>query len=203
MWDERYAAKELVWSAKPNELFAREVADLPPGRALDVACGEGRNAIWLAEQGWDVTALDFSEVGIDKARRIAERRDVQVRWLTEDVTRFVPAADGYDLVSVLFLHTASGERGQWLHKVTAAVKPGGTFIYIGHDPSNIEHGAGGPQDPLLLPGATELCEALTDFRIEFAGVVERVVGGETGHGASAEGVALDTLVRAVRRVLTS
>ena len=78
-WDKRYASKDLVWSAGPNETFAREVGSLTPGRAVDVACGEGRNALWLAEQGWQVTAIDFSTVAIKKAQPIAQHRGVEVQ----------------------------------------------------------------------------------------------------------------------------
>ena len=79
-WDARYAGEQLVWSAEPNRFLVAEVDGLPPGRALDVACGEGRNAIWLAEHGWMVTAVDFSAVAIDKGRRLAAARDVAVHW---------------------------------------------------------------------------------------------------------------------------
>ena len=75
VWDERYAGDDLVWSAQPNRFLVVEVETLPPGRALDLACGEGRNAVWLAERGWDVTGVDFSNVGLDKARRLADARD--------------------------------------------------------------------------------------------------------------------------------
>jgi 2-polyprenyl-3-methyl-5-hydroxy-6-metoxy-1,4-benzoquinol methylase len=64
-WNARYAASELLWTAEPNRLFAAEIAGLEPGRALDLACGEGRNAVWLAEQGWRVTAVDFSDVALE------------------------------------------------------------------------------------------------------------------------------------------
>ena len=88
-WDERYAATELVWSAGPNQFVESELKDLRPGRALDLAAGEGRNAIWLAEQGWEVTAVDFSLVGLDKGRAaLAQRpggRDLHVEWVHADV----------------------------------------------------------------------------------------------------------------------
>jgi len=197
-WDERYAAKGLVWSATPNTTFAAEVADLTPGRALDVACGEGRNALWLAEQGWQVTGIDFSGVAIDKARQIAEHRGLQIEWLAEDVSRYPLPAASFDLVAVLFLHTDPAERQLWLHNVLSALKTGGTFLYIGHDPSNIEHGVGGPQDPRLLPDTAELLDALPDFEVITAQVIERAVASDPGHGGG-EGVAFDTLVRAVKR----
>ena len=85
-WNKRYAAKELVWSAGPNALLASELSELAPGRALDAACGEGRNALWLAEKGWRVTAIDFSEVAIDKGRQIAQRRGLKLDWQVADLS---------------------------------------------------------------------------------------------------------------------
>jgi len=199
MWDERYAAKELVWSADPNALLAQEVDDLRPGKALDVACGEGRNGLWLAERGWTVTLLDFSAVAIDKARQIAEKRGLKVKALREDVAIYeLPEAE-YDLVAVLYLHTQPDERSRWLANVIGSVKPGGTFLYIGHDPSNIEDGVGGPQDVQLLPGIAELSLALDGFRIDTAEVRPRSVDSDPGHGSAATGIALDTFIRAVRQ----
>ena len=197
-WDERYAASDLVWSAGPNELFARQVKDQIPGTALDVACGEGRNALWLAERGWQVTGIDFSRVAIDKARQIAERRGVQVRWRVADIAADEIPAAVFDLVLVAYVHTDPQERSAWLPRVIDAVKSGGTFIYIGHDPSNIEHGVGGPQDAALLPGAEEVVDWLDGFRVAAAEVVERPVTADPGHGRERAGMALDTYVRAVR-----
>ncbi len=202
-WDARYAQSELVWSAAPNAQFAQMVANLTPGKALDVACGEGRNALWLAEQGWQVTAIDFSAVAIDKAKQIAARRQVEVEWLVGDVSQFPLPVGVYDLVAVIFLHTDPATRSCWLPKVLDAVKPGGTFLYIGHDPSNISQGVGGPQDPQFLPSASELVQAMSAFDVLSAGVIERTVASDPGHvspGDSQGGsVALDTRVQAVRR----
>ena len=198
LWNERYAAKELVWSAGPNRLLADEVRDLAAGRALDVACGEGRNAIWLAEQGWTVSAIDFSHVGIDKGRQIAERRGVEIDWTVGDVAADqLPVAE-FDLVAVLYLHTSPEERSDWLPNVVASVASGGVFIYIGHDPRNITEGVGGPQKTELLPDADEINAALTDFRIADSRIIERAVDADPGHGADLQGVALDTYVRAIR-----
>ncbi len=197
-WDERYAASDLVWSAGPNALFAQQVEDLNPGAALDVACGEGRNALWLAERGWQVTGIDFSGVAIDKARQIAERRGVQVTWRVADITAEEIPSAAFDLVLVAYVHTDPQERAVWLPRVIDAVRPGGLFIYIGHDPSNIEHGVGGPQDAALLPGADEIAAQLDGFTVAVAEVTERPVSAEPGHGREHAGTALDTFVRAVR-----
>src|SRR3954453_18258953 len=99
-WNARYAEQELVWSAGPNRFLVSEVADLPPGRALDLACGEGRNAIWLAEQGWQVTGVDFPAVAIEKARAIAAKRGVDVEFRVADLLAFEPPEQAYDLVLV-------------------------------------------------------------------------------------------------------
>ena len=106
-WDERYAATELVWSAGPNQFVESELKGLRPGRALDLAAGEGRNAIWLAEQGWEVTAADFSLVGVDKGRAaLAQRpggRDLHVEWVHADVVEYDPAPVPFDLVLIAYL----------------------------------------------------------------------------------------------------
>jgi ubiquinone/menaquinone biosynthesis C-methylase UbiE len=103
-WDERYAGSELVWSTTPNLFVAAEFADLPPARAVDLAAGEGRNALWLAERGWEVTAVDFSLVGLDKGRSLQERhpdgRDLHVEWVHADVLTFEAGAVPYDLALI-------------------------------------------------------------------------------------------------------
>ncbi len=201
-WNERYAASDLVWSAGPNALLARECKGLPPGRALDAACGEGRNGLWLAEQGWQVTAVDFSEVAIDKGRQIARRRGLTLDWQVADVSSDPLGVQAWDLVVILYLHTDPLERARWLPRLVQAVAPGGTFFYLGHDPENIQHGLGGPQDPDLLPAAAEICAALDGFRIERAEIHERSVAADPGHDRETQGretsdTALDTFVRAV------
>ena len=126
-WDERYAASELVWSAGPNQFVAAELADLPPGRALDLAAGEGRNAIWLARHGWVVTAADFSQVALDKGRRLAG--DTPVRWVCADATRW-DERSAYDLVMVAYLQLPAAERAAALRAAYHALWPGGTLLVV-------------------------------------------------------------------------
>src|ERR1039457_818433 len=90
-WNQRYADAELVWSADANRFLVEAVTALPPGRALDLGAGEGRNAIWLAERGWRVTAVDFSAIGLQKARRLAEARGVEVNWTEADLRSYTPS----------------------------------------------------------------------------------------------------------------
>ncbi len=201
-WDARYAAADEVWSSAPHMSFAAVAEELPPGRALDVACGEGRHGLYLAERGWQVTAADFSAVGIEKARQRGVQRGLSLDWQNVNVCRHAFAPCAYDLVLVIFLHTPPAERTAWLANAKAAVREGGTFFYLGHDPSNVTLGAGGPQDPRLLPAVDEIVASLPEFEVLCADVVERPAAADTGHGvrAQAAGVfARDALVRAVRR----
>ncbi len=204
-WDARYARKDLVWSAAPNALFAEQVTPLQPGSALDIGCGEGRHAIWLAQRGWRVTALDFSSVGIKKGQAMAREAGVDVTWQIADVCAWAWPEAHFDLVAVLFLHTDAESRAVWLPRAVEAVAPGGRFVYIGHDPSNIKHGVGGPQDPQVLPSAEEIVAALPHFDILEARVFERTGKAEPGHrtgsdtGTGTDKVALDTFVSAIRR----
>src|SRR4029450_9283909 len=106
-WDRRYAAVENLWATRPNRFLVAEGADIPPGRALDLACGEGQNAIWLASLGWDVPAVDYSEVAIAKANARAGRDGVAVEFTSADLVAYEPRHGGYDLVLVLYLHIPS------------------------------------------------------------------------------------------------
>ncbi len=193
-WDERYSASELVWSAGPNRFLSEEVGGLPPGRALDLGAGEGRNAIWLAELGWDVTAVDFSRVGIEKGAEIARARGVAINWVVEDLLNYNPEPGAFDLVILLYIHLPLEEWIQVLTSASSAVLPGGTLLVIGHDSANITKGVGGPQDASVLYNASGVVSALKGFDVIHAGQVLRPVATDDG-----ERNAIDVLVRAVAR----
>lgn len=192
-WDRRYSGTELVWKADPNRFLVEEAAELPPGRALDLATGEGRNAVWLAGRGWSVTAVDFSAVGLDKARRLAAERGVQVEWVLADVLAHTPEPGGHDLVLIAYLQLPQERLAKVLGRAAAALAPGGTLLVIGHDLANLTEGVGGPQDPAVLYTAQSVVSALEGLEIVRAGTVRRPVHTEAG-----ERSAVDTLVRAVR-----
>lgn len=193
-WNQRYRTSELVWTAQPNRFLVAEVADLAPGRVLDLAAGEGRNAVWLAEQGWDATAADYSEVAIEKARELATSRGVAIAAVVADATEPLPGEPVFDLVVAAYLQLPEPDRTEALRNAAAAVAPGGTLLVIAHDETNLEHGYGGPQDPAVLTGPLAVAAALEGFDIEKAERVEREV--ETADGPR---VAIDHVVRARRR----
>jgi len=212
-WDRRYADSELVWSSRPNQFVESELAGLVPGRAMDVAAGEGRNAIWLAAQGWDVTAVDFSAVGLDKGRRVLaahERaRDLHVDWVHHDVLTYDPGPVGYDLALLAYLQLPAEERGRAVRVGYAALAVGGHLVLIAHDSTNLTAGTGGPQDPAVLYTAEEVLGDLDGERFDVlrAERVERVVpapaddtadGRADDHRGEPDRVAYDALVHLVR-----
>lgn len=204
-WDERYAAADLVWSAGPNQFVADHLAALPQGSALDLACGEGRNAIWLAARGWQVTALDFSAVALDKGRVLLDRLPATsgaVRWVLGDATTHDLGTERHDLVLLAYLQLPSDERVKAVRRVFAALRPGGTFFLVAHDATNLTEGTGGPQDASVLYTAEEVLGDLDGQKFEVleAGRVERVVEAADDHGGEPARTAYDCLVRLQRTV---
>ena len=196
-WDSRYAAVEQVWSLGPNRFVAAELAELQPGRAVDLACGEGRNAIWLAERGWQVTALDFSQVAVDRGRRTAG--ELPVEWRVDDaLTAALPPAD---LVLLAYLQLPEAERRAAVRRGFAALEPGGTFLLVAHDSTNLAEGTGGPQDASVLYTAEDVLADLEGepFDVVRAERVARVVAQDDEHGGTSRATAWDALVRLVRR----
>lgn len=192
-WNRKYSDKELLWTAEPNRFLVAQVGGLAPGRALDLAAGEGRNAVWLAERGWSVDAVDFADVGLAKGRRLAGQRGVDVHWIQADLDGYVPQSRGYDLVIVLYLHLPWERLRPVLRHAAMAVAPGGTFLLVGHDRTNLEHGHGGPQSRQLLYAAEDVAGVLGGLEVLEAGIRRRPVETEGG-----QATALDCLVRAVR-----
>lgn len=191
-WDERFAGEDFVFTDLPNATMAIEVSVLGPGRALDLACGEGRNAVWLAEQGWEVTAVDFSPVALAKAERLAAEREVAVTYERADVREWTAQPQAYDLVVVAYLQLPVDELREVLATISGALVPGGTLLIVGHDRDNLARGYGGPKDASVLYTVEELTSALEGLRIDAARQVERMVDTEIGPR-----IAIDTLVRAV------
>jgi SAM-dependent methyltransferase len=184
-WDARYEASARVWSATPNQFVESELADLGSGSALDLASGEGRNAVWLASLGWRVTAIDYSAVAIERAAQSG----ASVDWRVGDVLHDQLPVD-QDLVLVSYLQLPSDQMQGFWPRAWAAVRRGGTLFVIAHDSSNLSHGVGGPQDPDCLYTAADVLSTLEGYEIIKAERVER---------ATEAGTAMDALVRIVKR----
>ena len=199
-WDERYSGSDFVWTTEPNQFLPPAVADLPVGTALDLACGEGRNAVWLATQGWDTTGVDFSEVGLDKATRLAAANGVadRTRWVCADATTWTPDA-AFDLVVVFYLHLPEPARRDALGVAAAALAPQGKLLVVGHDITNLTEGVGGPPDPAVLYGPDDvvgdLVASTPTLEVVRAERVRRAVTVAAADGADpTERDAIDCLV---------
>jgi SAM-dependent methyltransferase len=203
-WDTRYAAADLVWSAAANQWVEELVSPLTPGRALDVAAGEGRNAIWLVEHGWEAVAADYSAVAIERARRLAdERLGDRAGLLTTvvaDATQPLPGGPAaYDLVLFSYLQLPMPDWRKALEHGVEAARPGGRVIVIAHALSNLTAGWGGPQEPSVLYDPEDVVAIVEDLPdlpvdVEIAELRTRVVTKEDG-----EHEALDTIVVLRRR----
>jgi len=195
-WDERYGGADFVVPTEPNQFVVAELAGLAPGRALDLAAGGGRNSVWLAGQGWSVTAVDFSRAGLDHARKLSAARGIagaQVDWVLADLSDYQPAPGAFDLVLIAYLQVVGPLRVQVLAGAAAALAPGGTLLVVGHDLANLTEGTGGPQSPDVLYTPEAITAGLAGLSIVLATRVRRTVqrDGETA-------TAVDTLVRAQR-----
>lgn len=191
-WDERYSSG-LQWSLTPNVFVAGLCSDLPPGRALDLAAGEGRNAVWLATRGWDVTALDFSQVGLARAQDQARTAGVAIETVVADALDWRPERPDFDLVVVCYLQLDRAGRERAMRTAAAALAPGGHVVVVAHDLSNLDRGTGGPPRPDVLYTADETRDVLgsAGLEVRLSEVRERPVDG-------ADRPALDTVAVAVR-----
>ncbi len=191
-WDERYSTSELIWTGRANQFVETHLADLAPGTAIDLGAGEGRNSVWLATKGWTVTAVDFSEVGLDKARRLASDHDVAIETVHADATTWTPPSS-VDLVVLCYLQLPAAERRAVIARAASWLAPGGTLFVVAHDRSNVADGYGGPPSPEVCYTVDETVGLLDGLEVEVAEVAERAV--DTPDGTR---TALDTLVIARR-----
>lgn len=205
-WNERSSGPDLGWPSEPNRWVVAELSGSAPGTALDLACGQGRNALWLADQGWEVVAVDADQAWLDRARdrqRAMEERDLStlaITWECDDVTNRPLPSSAYDLVLLSYVQLEEYDRREVVRACVQAVAPGGTLLVVAHDASNLEEGYGGPQAPGVLYSAADLENDMRDhlssgaFALDRSGRVAREV--ETDEGAR---VAWDVVVRVTRR----
>ena len=192
-WNERYAGEGLVYGDAPNDFLARMADRFPPrGNALDIGAGEGRNALFLASRGLDVLAVDQSEVGMQKAQRLASERGLTLRTRAADLQEFDAEADSLDVVSSIFVHLPAALRAAVHERVRRWLKPGGVFVLEAYAPDQIGRGTGGPSDPSLLASLETIVGELKGLEIEHrAALVRNVTEGQfhTGEASVVQVVA--------------
>jgi SAM-dependent methyltransferase len=163
-WEERYRSHAAVWSGRPNPQLVTETTDLTPGKALDAGCGEGADALWLAERGWQVTAVDFSAAALQRgaahAAALGPEVAGRIRWVHADLTGWAPADGQFDLVSAQFMHLPAAPRQALFARLAAAVAPGGTLLIVGHHPDDLQTVMHRPSVPDMFFTAEDIARSL-------------------------------------------
>ena len=177
-WDERYATVGRLFSSHPDTAMVELVTPLPPGRALDLGAGEGRNSIWLARHGWTVTAVDASAVALDRVGAAAAAEGLSVSPVQADIGDFLRRGDSFDLVVIANIHPSPEERAVLLRAAVGAVRPGGHLFLVGHHVDSL--GRVGPLDAARLYTEAALGGALPGLRTLLLERRERTLGGDTG-----------------------
>lgn len=193
MWDERYNTAEYVYGTDPNAFLANVVDEMPKGRTLCIAEGEGRNAVFLAEQGHDVVAVDASAIGLAKAQRLASERGVAIETVVADLADFAIAAHSWDAVVSIFAHVPPDIRKPLHRKIVQGLRSGGMLVLEAYTPEQIKLGTGGPPVPELTMNLDSLREELDGLVFQHALELQRdVIEGRfhTGKGAVVQVVAI-------------
>ena len=184
-WNEKFANTEYAYGTEPNEFLAASVAKLKPGAALSLAEGEGRNAVWLAQQGFTVSSIEQSEKGVAKTLRLALQRGVIVMAERGELETFHIQPNSWDLIVSIYAHTPQELRRKLHRQVVAGLKPGGVFILEAYTPAQIPNNTGGPKDASLMPTAELLRSELNGLVFDHIAEVERdVVEGSLHTGTA-------------------
>jgi SAM-dependent methyltransferase len=200
-WDERYRSSNRIWSGNPNPQLVAHATELTPGSALDVGCGEGADAIWLATRGWRVTALDVSTVALERAaghaRDAGEDVADRITWLQADLLDWDPPVDQFDLVSAQFMQLPGVHRVPLHRQLAAAVRPGGSLLIVGHHPSDMHTSVRRPKNADLFFTAEDVAGGLEagEWDIVVAAAAERQAPDPDGQLVTVR----DAVVHALRR----
>ena len=179
-WDKRYGAADFFYGTEPNDFLRAEAARLPRGDVLCLGDGEGRNGVWLAEQGHTVTSIDLSAVGLAKAAALAETRGVRLTTVQADLATFDLGRDRWHGVVSVFCHLPSALRRDVYARVVRALRPGGVVLLESYTPAQLGRGTGGPPDVDML---VDLVSLRTDFaELEMLHAVERERDVREGKG---------------------
>ncbi|MBK1735353.1 SAM-dependent methyltransferase [Halorhodospira abdelmalekii] len=185
MWDQRYAIKEYIYGTAPNAFFAAEAWRIPEGPVLFLAEGEGRNAVWLAERGHTVTAVDSSAVGLEKAQRLAAEHGVTIETVCADLAEYSITPGAWAGIVSIFGHLPPDLRCQVHRQAALGLRPGGVFILEAYTPRQLSYGTGGPPRAELMMDQTTLGNELSDLRFLLLRELEREVSEGRHHSGQA------------------
>ena len=193
MWDERYSSKEYAYGKTPNKFLEENFSAIPKGNVLSLAEGEGRNAVFLARQGYSVTAVDGSQVGLQKAKKLAEENGVSLEFIHADLTKFDIGENRWDGIVSIFCPLPSALRKELHKKVVAGLKQNGVFLLEAYTPDQLNYGTGGGSSADTMSTRESLIRELAGLRFKHLIELERdVVEGiyHTGLGAVVQAIAV-------------
>jgi SAM-dependent methyltransferase len=192
MWDERYSAEEYAYGTKPNNFLEANFSSIPKGKVLSLAEGEGRNAVFLAQQGYSVTAVDASLVGLNKARKLAEDNGVVIEFIQADLADYDLGENQWDGIVSIFCPLPSSVRKHLYKKVVAGLKPNGVFLIEAYTPEQLKHGTGGGNSVDVMQSQESLSIELAGLKFQHLIELEReIIEGiyHTGIGAVVQAIA--------------
>ena len=190
-WDDRYAASDYLFGTAPNDFLKTVAHQLAPNsQILCLADGEGRNGVYLAAQGHTVTAVDQSRVGLEKAKKLAQQKQVSVETIKADLAEYDLGVESWDCIVSIFFHIPSEVRANIYPRIIAALKPGGSLILESYTPNQLNHKTGGPPTSDLMLTKDQLTQYFSEMNLEHLQELEREVIEGTGHTGLASVVQL-------------
>jgi len=193
MWDQRYGDDEYAYGTEPNDFLVEATHHLPKGNILCIGEGEGRNAVWLAQQGWQVTAVDSSSVGLEKAKKLAESRGVEIQTVHADLLDYPFEEAAWDGIVSIFCHLPPTLRKQVHRSAVNALRPGGVLLLEAYTPEQVQLGTGGPPTEVMMMNLETLHSELEGLNFIHALELERPVNEgqfHTGLGSVVQLVAV-------------
>ena len=185
MWNERYSIKEYYYGLEPNDFLAGHYNEIPEGRVLEIGAGEGRNSVFLAKQGYEVTALDQSTVGLEKARKLAKDQGVEITTVEANLSEFEFDPDYWQGIIGIFCHLPVALRKRVLRNCMHGLATGGVILLEAFTPSQLKYNTGGPKDPLMLYTLADLRSDLAGLNFEYGEELEREVNEGNHHNGIA------------------
>jgi SAM-dependent methyltransferase len=185
MWDERFNTDEYIYGTDPNDFWVAVASSIPQGKVLCLADGEGRNGVYLASLGYQVTSVDQSAVGLAKAQKLAQKRGVALTTIQANLADFAIHPQAWDGIVSIFCHLPSQLRTMVYPKVVQGLKPNGVFILEGFSPEQLQYNTGGPKDLDLLPDLARLQQELGPLAWEIRHALERELGEGRYHNGKA------------------
>jgi SAM-dependent methyltransferase len=165
-WNDRYSTEDYFFGKEPNDFFKEEVDKLTPGRALFLGDGEGRNSVYCASLGWKVDAVDISDIGKDKADKLAKENKVELNYQVTDALQYDYPPNTYDAIVIIYFHVDNELREKFSEKIIRSLKPNGTIILLVYEEDHIKNGNGGPSNPDLLYTLSSIAENFIDLEFK-------------------------------------